>query len=399
MNPFRAPFVRMSSARAALPRAVMRSLAALVLGGAFTILALPPFLNLVLPFVYPDVKVEKKILGFIPNSSTKSHPHVPIRKRQVLVIAWILTGGGALAIFVRNLSARSGDDEKTLVAERTSSNRPGPHIPPAPPEDRYVLEAELGRGGMGVVWIARDVVLERRVAVKELVVPSSSGSDFVARFRKEARALARLTHPNIVQVHDFLDAGDRFRMVIELAEGGSLADRLAKHGPLPAPEAARVAAEVARGLAFAHAEGVVHRDVKPANILFGRDGVSKIADFGLAKFVSDPGTTMSGSVLGSPKYLSPEQAAGVEADERSDVYSLGVTLYETLTGQPPFQGEVIALLSRHLYEEPAPLHEKNPTVPDSLAKLISAMMRKDPAARPALAQALAQLELEAKSGV
>jgi serine/threonine-protein kinase len=264
-----------------------------------------------------------------------------------------------------------------------------------PPADRYILERELGRGGMGIVWIARDVVLERRVAVKELVVPPASASDFVTRFRKEARALAKLTHPNIVQVHDFLEAGDRLQMVIELAEGGSLADRLAKQGAMPAAEAAHVLADVARGLAFAHAEGVVHRDVKPQNILFSRDGIPKIADFGLAKLASDPGMTMTGSVLGSPAYLSPEQAAGSEADERSDIYSLGVTLYEALAGRPPFQGEVVALLARHLHEEPTPVHESNPDVPVGLAQLVSAMMRKDPAARPRLDEALAVLETEA----
>jgi serine/threonine-protein kinase len=264
-----------------------------------------------------------------------------------------------------------------------------------PPADRYILERELGRGGMGIVWIARDVVLERRVAVKELVVPPASASDFVTRFRKEARALAKLTHPNIVQVHDFLEAGDRLQMVIELAEGGSLADRLAKQGAMPAAEAAHVLADVARGLAFAHAEGVVHRDVKPQNILFSRDGIPKIADFGLAKLASDPGMTMTGSVLGSPAYLSPEQAAGSEADERSDIYSLGVTLYEALAGRPPFQGEVVALLARHLHEEPTPVHESNPDVPVGLAQLVSAMMRKNPAARPRLDEALAVLETEA----
>ena len=207
---------------------------------------------------------------------------------------------------------QGADPGRTTVYRPDDSDaRPRPTAPPRPePSGRYTLQEELGRGAMGVVYAAMDRVLDRAVAVKEFSPSVVSDPQLMERFEREARSLARLTHPNIVQVYDLLEETDRLWMVIELVEGGDAATLLSRRGRLDPVETARIGAQVAEGLAYAHGRGVVHRDVKPANVLLTRDGTAKVADFGIAKMLGSGQETVAGTVFGSPSYMSPEQASG-----------------------------------------------------------------------------------------
>lgn len=248
---------------------------------------------------------------------------------------------------------------------------------------RYRVLSELGRGGMGVVYLAKDVVLDRDVALKELPARLAGDDAFAARFRQEARMLARLTHPNIVQVFDLVEHGSSLFMAMELMEGGDLDRLLAKMGPAPLPMVAKLMAPIADALAVAHSKGIVHRDVKPMNVLLTGDGTPKLTDFGLAKADAD-GTmhTVEGAIMGSPRYMSPEQAAGRSADLRADVYSFGVTLFLLLTGRLPFEGDTASLLAQHLTQPPPDPRALNADVPEVLAQLVLSMLSKNPDNRP-----------------
>jgi hypothetical protein len=261
--------------------------------------------------------------------------------------------------------------------------------------DRYVLEELLARGGMGSVYRARDEVLARAVAVKILHPHLSRDEAFLARFRREAVAAAGLSHPSIVAIYDTgsdrsEDGDERHFIVMEHCAGGTLTELVAASGP-PAPErAAGIGAAICAALDFAHRAGVVHRDVKPDNVLFSDDGTLKVADFGIAKaaYASDDITT-TGSILGTVTYISPEQAAGREPDPRSDVYSTGVLLYELLTGRPPFSGETdVATALMHLKETPVPVRALRPQVPRALEAAVMRALAKDPAERWASADDL-----------
>src|SRR5213079_1543809 len=214
---------------------------------------------------------------------------------------------------------------------------------------RYRLDDLLGRGGMSEVWSAKDLELGRHVAIK-LLAPDAD----TARFEREARAFASLAHPNITQLYDYGEAEGRPYMVLEYLPGGSLEDRLEEGTPLPDADAARIASEIAAGLAHAHARGLVHRDLKPANVLFDSDDRPKIADFGIAR-MGDAGTlTEAGTVMGTAAYISPEQAAGEGAGPASDVYSLGVILFRMLTGRLPFTAQQPLELAAMHRDLPAP---------------------------------------------
>jgi len=247
--------------------------------------------------------------------------------------------------------------------------------------ERYELEELTGSGGMSHVYRARDRQLGRRVAIKILVSRYASDPQHVERFRNEAQAVARLTHPNIVTVIDRGEADGHQFIVFEYVEGENLKQLLARVGPLPVGRALDLTIEIGRALAFAHAQGVVHRDVKPQNVLLGA-GTPKVTDFGLARIVGMDGNTTTGTVVGTGDYIAPEQARGEAANEQSDVYSLGVVLYELLTGEVPFTGDsVMEVVMRHV-SEPAPdVLRRRPDVPSRVATALDLALEKDVARR------------------
>lgn len=275
------------------------------------------------------------------------------------------------------ITAGSGPS-RTLPAAPTDETRVGPG-------GRYHSRRELGRGGMGVVYHALDTVLQREVALKELPHHVGGRGDLAERFRQEARVLAKLAHPNIVQVHDLLEEDGRVWIALEYVAGGTVADAMRyAGGALGWQEVVRIGEQIAEGLAFAHAQGVIHRDVKPLNILLTdtRPSLAKITDFGLARLVESTEHTVPGSLLGSARYMSPEQVAGKKADARSDLYAFGITLFEMLTGRVPFDGEFAAVLGRHANEAVPDVRTIVPDVPPALATLVASMVAKAPEDRP-----------------
>jgi serine/threonine-protein kinase len=259
---------------------------------------------------------------------------------------------------------------------------------------RYVIQSELGRGAMGVVYRASDTVLERTVAVKtvNMALEREGAEKYEARFYQEARAAGSLNHPNIVTVYDVGKEGDVAYMAMEFIEGVELRSMIAERRALPVSQAVSIAAQVAEGLAYAHQHGVVHRDVKPANIMVLKDGLVKITDFGIARMrAATDELTQTGMMLGSPKYMSPEQVIGKRADHRSDLFSLGVILYELLTGGAPFNGEnVTALMYQIVNFAPAAPSAVNPAVPELLDYIVAKVLAKPLEARYQNAQDLAQ---------
>jgi serine/threonine-protein kinase len=259
---------------------------------------------------------------------------------------------------------------------------------------RYELEELVGTGGMSSVFKARDRLLERRVALKVLHEHYTGDEEYVERFRREARVVAQLSHPNIVTVIDRGEDEGRQFIVFELIEGRTLKDLLEEEGRLPVRGALEIALQVARGLAFAHEHGLVHRDVKPQNVILNGDGRAKVTDFGIARSRDVQGVTQTGMVLGTSNYVAPEQAQGGKVDRATDVYSLGVVLFELLTGEVPFPGEsFVAVAMRHV-NEPAPsVLERRPDVPARVAHAVDRALEKDPSARfPTMDAFAAELE-------
>jgi len=252
---------------------------------------------------------------------------------------------------------------------------------------RYALAEVLGAGGMATVWRGRDEVLGREVAVKVLSPQYAADPGFLARFGREARHAAAVSHPRLVTVFDSgIDRGTTF-LVMELVTGRTLRQVLDEAGPLPAGQAVAVAAAVCEGLEAAHAAGLVHRDVKPANIMLA-GGEVKILDFGIARADGAAAGTATGTVLGTAAYLSPEQAAGYPAGPQSDLYSLGCVLFEMLAGVPPFTAESpVAIAYRQVHDDPGPPSARRPGLPASLDQITARLLAKDPAARPAGAAA------------
>jgi len=250
------------------------------------------------------------------------------------------------------------------------------------PQGRYKLETEVGKGAMGVVYQGWDNVLERKIAIKQLANVFSDNEAYVTRFRREAKTLARLIHPNIVQVYDLIVDRGHLWMALEFVEGGNLSSYLEKKGSLSVDEASEILMPVARGLAHAHDQGVVHRDLKPANILLTGENIPKISDFGIAKISQSSELTQTGAVMGSPAYMSPEQCSGGSVDFRADIYSLGITLYKLLTGKVPFEGDTSTVMARHIFEQPPSLSDIHDGITSDMEKLILQMLAKSPDNRP-----------------
>ena len=249
---------------------------------------------------------------------------------------------------------------------------------------RYELEHVVGSGGMSSVYCAFDTLLERHVALKILHEQYGSDAEYVERFRREARAVAQLSHPNIVTVIDRGEENGRQFIVFELVDGENLKELVDRGGPLPVRRVLELGLEIGRALAFAHAQGLVHRDVKPQNVLLNGDGQAKVTDFGIVRSLDAVGHTETGTVLGTSHYIAPEQARGERVDAQTDLYSFGVVLYELLTGEVPYPGDNFLTVAMKHVNEPVPsVLERRPDAPIRLASLIERSMAKVPAERPA----------------
>jgi eukaryotic-like serine/threonine-protein kinase len=253
---------------------------------------------------------------------------------------------------------------------------------------RYSIDRELGRGGMGIVYLAREVHLDRLVAIKLLPPERAADATLRERFLREARLAAKLSHPNIIPIHAVEDTGEFVFFVMAFVDGETLAQRVRARGPLPASEGTRVLREVAWALAYAHEQGLIHRDVKPDNILLeGSTNRVLVADFGIAAALDD---TLD-AIAGTPEFMSPEQALGSRLDTRSDLYSLGASAFYAFSGRFPFEGtSATEILARQVTETPPPLASLGATVPRKVASLVDRCLAKDPAHRPPSAQALAE---------
>jgi len=249
--------------------------------------------------------------------------------------------------------------------------------------ERYELKHVVGTGGMSSVYCAHDTLLERDVALKILHEHFSEDDDYVQRFRREARAAARLSHPGIVTVIDRGEEDGRQFIVFEFVDGETLKDLIERGGPMPVRRSLELGLEIGRALAFAHQQGLVHRDVKPQNVLLNGDGRAKVTDFGIARTLDAVGHTETGTVLGTSHYIAPEQARGERVDAQTDVYSFGVVLYELLAGEVPYTGDNFLTVAMKHVNEPVPsLLERRTDCPLRLASLVERCMAKEPAARP-----------------
>ncbi len=258
--------------------------------------------------------------------------------------------------------------------------------------DRYELQQRIGRGGMADVFLARDLLLDRPVAIKVLFPEFAVDPNFVERFRREAQSAASLNHPNIVGVYDWGQYSNTYFMAMEYVQGRTLADILRANGSINSQQAAEIASEVAAALGFAHRNGVVHRDIKPANILVGSNGQVKVADFGIARAMNagtESNLTQAGSVMGTAAYFSPEQAQGAQPDPRSDLYSLGIVLYEMVAGAPPFAGDnPVSIAYKQVHEMPRPLNQLVVDVPKAFEAIAAKLLAKRPEIRYANSEAL-----------
>jgi serine/threonine-protein kinase len=265
---------------------------------------------------------------------------------------------------------------------------------------RYRLDRRISRTEMAEVHEAVDEVLGRRVAVKVLLPELADDEDFVARFRREARAAASLNHPNIVAVYDSGEEDGQYFIVMEFVDGPTLSELIRDDAPLPEARAAEIGMEIAAALAAAHQQGIVHRDIKPGNVLLGPTGAVKVVDFGIARAVSSQtDLTRPGSIVGSVSYLSPEQAMGGEIGPASDLYSLGAVLYAMVSGRPPFEADSpVAVAHQHVHQDPPAPSEMNADLSPAFEALVLRLLAKDPADRPPSAEAVRQELLDVVEG-
>lgn len=265
--------------------------------------------------------------------------------------------------------------------------------------NRYRLDNKLGEGGMATVFCGTDTLLRRRVAIKVLREQYASDEEFVRRFYQEAESAARLSHPNIVNTYDVGREGDTYYIVMELVDGPTLAEIIAGDGRLPEPVAIDYAAQICNGLAYAHRQGLLHRDVKPANILITKDDVVKLSDFGIARAASQQTMAMTrpGLIMGSVYYLSPEQAQGLQLHETSDLYSVGIVLYQMLTGKLPYTGESPVTVALKHVSDPVPTIEPEESgISPALAAIVNKLLQKQPANRFGSASEVASALREAR---
>ena len=251
--------------------------------------------------------------------------------------------------------------------------------------ERYQLQDPIGRGGMATIYRGRDLRMDRVVAIKVLREVYSTDAKFVARFQQEAKAASALQHPNIVQVYDYGQTDGNYYIVMELIEGTDLRRYLRGRGVLDVDRSVIIAHDVALGLGAAHRRGIVHRDVKPQNILVGRDGSIKLTDFGIASVYKDINAerlTTTGMTLGTVQYYAPEQAQGEIVSPAADVYALGIVMYEMLTGRTPFDGDnPVAVAMQHIQDPPTPPRQLNPNIPPALEEIILRCLEKVPEMR------------------
>lgn len=248
--------------------------------------------------------------------------------------------------------------------------------------DRYEIIERIGAGGMAIVYKAKDLLLNRVVTIKVLREQFASDEDFVRRFRREAQSAASLSHPNIVSIYDVGKDGDTEYIVMEYVEGQNLKELIRNYAPLSSEQSINLAMQIAQAIRHAHEHNIIHRDIKPHNILVTADGRLKVTDFGIARAVSAATMTHTGDIVGSVHYLSPEQAKGVQTNEQSDLYSLGIILYELLTGKVPYDGETpIAIALKHLQEQPVPPSKLNPRISQELENVILRAIAKSPEQR------------------
>jgi serine/threonine protein kinase len=256
----------------------------------------------------------------------------------------------------------------------------------------YEIYGELGRGGMATVYLAHELALDRKVAIKVMAPALTYGSGMTERFKREARTSAQLSHPNIIPVYAVREAGELLFFIMKLVEGTPLDSIMKELGKLPIPMVEAILAQIGGAFGYAHRRGVVHRDIKPSNILIDEEGWAVVTDFGIAKVQQSEALTQTGTAVGTPTYMSPEQCGGGEIDGRSDQYSLGVVAYEMLTGRPPFAGGMMTLMYAHFHEPVPPIELSRPDCPEPLRAAVMRMLEKDPAARwPSVEEAVAAI--------
>lgn len=408
------PRVLVYSARSAvLPVAVLASTL------FFLVFVMPPIRDALVERIVPDQNLVNKVGSFFSGNSQDGNRE--IASQWFTALAWIIGTGGALTLFWVDLPQgleravrRSRKDEKLAddVVKRSVKDslvlyRSALRLAVEPDriaalerriealepvsgrvhdedavDGRYRSLEVISRGASGIVYRAVDLTLDRTVALKQLAT-TLIGEEDRARFCQEARALARLSHLNIVQVYDLIEREDGLWIAMEFVEGGTLEEHIENHGRIHPAEVVRLADGIAAAIGIAHEQGIVHRDVKALNVLLTEDLQPKVADFGAAKLASSSLQTVSGGIIGSPYTMSPEQARGEPADERSDVYSLGVVMYQMLLGRPPFTGEAMTVVMQHM-QEPAPpvdLQDDSPEMPGELARIVMRMLEKDPEER------------------
>jgi protein kinase-like protein len=371
-------------------------LVALVAHAAFMLLLLDP----VLRWQFPPPRRQTGLRALFESRPRGPAPHERVRawiEPLLWLAGWGLIGARALrkldpALEKARALGLLPDESATLVDDpgvaRTLLQPSASHERTIGPEGRIALVRRLGAGAMGVVHLAEDRLLGRRLAVKELSPDLGGGAEFVERFVREARALARLSHPGIVQVYDLIDDGGRLYLCMEFFEGVELAELLRREGALGVPRAARIGQRIALTLDYAHGRGVIHRDLKPANVLIGPNDEVKVADFGLAR-LADSTATRAGAVFGSPAYMSPEQAAGAPVDARTDLYALGALLFEVVSGAAPFSGDVASVIAQQIHRPAPPLRLPGGGDAGAMAEIVARLLEKDPARRPQTAAEVA----------